>query len=105
VLFRKVVEDLVHNKEVDITSRYESLHKHHIIGDFRFVVLEKIISSANRLSFFEKLILDYYFLLKHFSLSEERGFGLDLSFVTLEKVPLVVTEHEKVNLNRIDRVL
>ena len=103
VLFRKVVEDLVYSKEVDITSRYKSLQKHHIIGDFRFVILEKIISSSNRLSFFEKLILDYYFLLKHFSLSEEKGFGLDLSFVTLEKVPLVVSEHENVVINRIQK--
>lgn len=105
VLFRKVVEDLVQNKEVDITSRYQSLHKYNIIGDFRFVVLEKILASSNRLSFFEKLILDYYFLLKHFSLSEEKGFGLDLSFVTLEKVPLVVTENEKVNIKRIAKVV
>ncbi len=104
VLFRRVVEDLVQNKEVDITSRYQSLHKYNIIGDFRFVVLEKILASSNRLSFFEKLILDYYFLLKHFSLSEEKGFGLDLSFVTLEKVPLVVTENEKVNIKRIAKI-
>ncbi|MBU2045380.1 MAG: KUP/HAK/KT family potassium transporter, partial [Bacteroidetes bacterium] len=102
VLFRKVVEDLVKNDEVDITSHYESLHKFNIVGDFRFVVLEKILSRSNNLSFFEKVTLDFYFLLKHLSLSEERGFGLDLSFVTLEKVPLMVTDNEKVELTRID---
>ena len=102
VLFRKVVEDLVQNNEVDITSRYASLHKHNIVGDFRFVVLEKILSRSNNLSFWEKITLDFYFLLKHFSLSEEKGFGLDLSFVTLEKVPLMVTDNEKVVLNRIE---
>jgi KUP system potassium uptake protein len=31
-----------------------------------------------------------YFLFKKFSLSEERGFGLDPSDVTLEKFPLVI---------------
>ncbi|MDA9555819.1 KUP/HAK/KT family potassium transporter, partial [Pelobium sp.] len=102
VLFRKVVEDLVQNNEVDITSRYESLHKHNIVGDFRFVVLEKVLSRSNNLSFWEKVTLDYYFMLKHFSLSEEKGFGLDLSFVTLEKVPLMVTDNEKITLNRIE---
>lgn len=101
VLFRKVVEDLVANNEVDITSRYESLHKHNVVGDFRFVVLEKVVSRSNLLSFWEKFTLDYYFLLKHLSLSEEKGFGLDLSFVTLEKVPLMVTKNEKFELNRI----
>ena len=45
--------------------------------------------------------MDYYFLLKHLSLSEERGFGLDLSFVTVEKVPLVVSYHDNIQLQRI----
>ncbi len=103
VLFRKVVEDLVENDEVDITSHYHSLNKYKIVGDFRFVVLEKILSRSNKLSFWEKLTLDFYFLLKHLSLSEEKGFGLDLSFVTLEKVPLMVTDNDPTNLVRIDR--
>ena len=101
VLFRKVVEDLVQNNEVDITSHYTSLNKYKIVGDFRFVVLEKILSRSNNLSFYDKITLDFYSLLKHFSLSEEKGFGLDLSFVTLEKVPLMVTDNEKVTLKRI----
>ena len=101
ILFRMVVEELVKKGEVDITSRYESLNKHQIIGDFRFVVLEKIMSKSNKLSFKERLIMDYYFLLKHLSLSEERGFGLDLSFVTVEKVPLVVSYHDNIQLQRI----
>jgi KUP system potassium uptake protein len=100
-LFRKVVEDLVQKKEVSIISQYESLNKFEITGDFRFVVLEKVISRANKFSFWERITLDYYSLLKHFSLSEERGFGLDLSFVTLEKVPLVVTQNEQITLDRI----
>ncbi len=104
VLFRKVVEDLVKNNEVDITSRYSSLHKYNIVGDFRFVVLEKVLSSSNHLSFYEKITLGFYFLLKHFSLSEEKGFGLDLSFVTLEKVPLMVSENEKVEITRIENI-
>ena len=64
LMFRKVVEDLVKNKEVDITSRYESLNKNNIIGDFKFVVLEKFLSYDNELPFFEKLILNSYFILR-----------------------------------------
>ncbi|HEX8277230.1 MAG TPA: KUP/HAK/KT family potassium transporter, partial [Segetibacter sp.] len=43
LLFRKVVEDLVANKEVNITSRYESLEKNNVVGDFQFIVLEKYL--------------------------------------------------------------
>ncbi|RZA00273.1 MAG: potassium transporter Kup [Sphingobacteriaceae bacterium] len=101
VLFRKVVEDLVKNGEVDITSQYKSLSKHNIVGDFRFVVIEKALSKSYNLSFYEQLIMDIYQQLKKMSISEERGFGLDLSFVTVEKVPLMLTPPESVDLVRV----
>ena len=101
LLFRKVVEDLIAKGEVDITSKYQSLSKHKISGDFRFVVLEKQLSSSNNLSFYEKIIMGFYFLLRKLSLSEERGFGLDLSFVTVEKVPLIVSKSQDIELKRI----
>lgn len=101
VLFRKVVEELVKNGEVDITSKYTSLNKHRIIGDFRFIVLEKVLSKSNVLTFIERFIMDYYFILKKFSLSEERGFGLDISFVTIERVPLIVSSQDDNGLKRI----
>jgi KUP system potassium uptake protein len=101
LLFRKVVEDLVKNGEVDITSSYKSLNKHKIVGDFRFVVIEKVLSRSHNLSFYERFIMAFYTLLKKVSLSEERGFGLDLSFVTVEKVPLMLADPESVEISRI----
>ena len=99
-LFRKVVGDMVANGEVDIVSKYNSLRKHNIIGDFRFVVIEKSLSRSNNFSFYDRLIMDYYFILKRLSLSEEKGFGLDLSFVTVETVPLIFTAGNEVKLKR-----
>lgn len=90
-MFRKVVEEMVHNKEVNIVSRYESLSKNNVMGDFRFIVMEKFLSRDNALPFWERLIMRGYFILKKFSLSEERGFGLDPSDVTIEKYPLIVS--------------
>ena len=100
-MFRRVVEDLVKNFEVDITSRYESLGRKNLIGDFRFVVMEKFLSYENELPFYEKIILDLYFFFKGISLSEERAFGLDTSSVTIEKIPLIVNPISEVNLKRI----
>ncbi|GAA4796622.1 KUP/HAK/KT family potassium transporter [Olivibacter ginsenosidimutans] len=102
LLFRKVVEDLVKNNEVEITSRYKTLQKYHMVGDFRFVVLEKVVSRSNNLKFIQRIVMDFYNLLKHFSLSEERGFGLDSSFVTIERVPLVISETKEINIKRVD---
>lgn len=101
VMFRKVVEELVKNKEVNITSRYNSLSKHNMIGDFRFIVLEKKLSADNSLSLYERLIMQIYGLLKKASLSEEKGFGLDLSFVTVEQVPLLLSHSKNYDLKRV----
>ncbi|AWM32327.1 KUP/HAK/KT family potassium transporter [Hymenobacter nivis] len=99
--FRKVVEDLVRNKEVDITSRYESLSQRHITGDFRFVVLEKFLSVENDFPTQEKLVMQAYFYIKQFIASEDQYFGLDTSSVKVEKVPLVIAPPREVALIRI----
>ncbi len=102
MLFRKVVEDLVRNKEVDIISRYESLSKENVIGDFRFVVIERFLSYENDLPFSEEVILGIYFLLKHRSLSDAKAFGLDTSSVTVEKVPYIIAPVNDIPLKRIE---
>ncbi len=101
LMFRKVIEDLVNNMEVNITSRYESLERNNIVGDFQFIVMEKYLSNDNELPFFEKIIMKLHFWLKEISLSEERGFGLDPSFVTVEKFPLIVSPVPEISLLRI----
>jgi KUP system potassium uptake protein len=101
LLFRKVVQDMVSTREMDITSRYESLNKSNVIGDFMFVVMEKFLSSDNELPVYEKLILKGYFILKGLSISEEKAFGLDTSSVKVEKVPLVISAPREINLKRI----
>jgi len=102
LFFRKVIENLVRNKEVDITSRYESLSKANVIGDFRFVVLEKYLSLENELPFLDKLVMEAYFYVKEFTSSEDKWFGLDTSSVKVEKVPLIINPVRKIELTRVD---
>jgi KUP system potassium uptake protein len=101
LMFRKVVEDLVKNREVNITSRYESLERSNVVGDFQFIVLEKYLSQDNELPILERLIMKFHFWLKEISLSEERGFGLDPSNVTIEKFPLIVAPVTNIKLKRV----
>ena len=101
LMFRKVVEDLEANKEVNIYSRYESLERSNVIGDFQFIVMEKYLSQDNELPFWERVVMKFYFWLKEISLSEEKGFGLDVSNVTVEKFPLIVAPVLGIKLKRI----
>jgi KUP system potassium uptake protein len=101
LMFRKVVEDLVANKEVNIISRYESLANNNTVGDFQFMVMEKYLSQDNELPFTERVIMKFHFWLKEHSLSEEKGFGLDAANVTVEKFPLIVAPVTNLKLKRI----
>ena len=101
LMFRHVVENMVTNREVNITSRYESLQRNNVVGDFQFIVMEKFLSRDNELPFFEKVIMKLHFWIKDLSLSEERGFGLEQSNVTVEKFPLIVAPVSKLKLKRI----
>jgi KUP system potassium uptake protein len=102
LMFRKVVEDLVANKEVNIISRYESLASSNTVGDFQFMVMEKYLSQDNELPFSERVIMKLHFWLKEHSLSEERGFGLDVANVTVEKFPLIVAPVTNLKLRRVE---
>lgn len=101
LLFRKVVEELVNNKEVNIYSRYESLERNNVVGDFQFIVMEKYLSQDNELPLTERMIMKLYFWLKEIGLSEERGFGLDPSNVVVEKFPLIVAPVTNLRLKRV----
>ncbi len=101
LMFKKVVEDLVLNREVNVTSRYESQQKNNVVGDFKFIVMEKFLSQDNELPLFERIVMRLHFWLKELSLSEERGFGLEQSNVVVEKFPLIVAPNTKLKLKRV----
>jgi KUP system potassium uptake protein len=101
VFVRKVIEDLVKNSEVDVISRYKSLKKHGIVGDFRFVVNKRIFTYDSELNWDERLIMKMYAILDGLSLSEEKAFSLDTSNVTIEKVPLTPVKTTNTGLKRI----
>jgi KUP system potassium uptake protein len=101
LLFRKVLMDLVENREVNITSRYESLERTSTVGDFQFIVMEKYLSQDNELPIWERVIMNLHFWVKKISLSEERGFGLDPGNVTVEQFPLIVSPVANIKLKRV----
>jgi KUP system potassium uptake protein len=100
LMFKQVIKNMVERGEVDITSRYESLNKNHIIGDFKFVLSEKFLSNDSDISFFEKIVMNTYFIMKKLSLSEEKGFGLYSSSVKVEQITMVLHAPENIEITR-----
>lgn len=99
--FRRVVTTLVEEGVVDITSRYTSLHQKNMLGDFRFIVFDRVLSHENQLNAYERFVTMLYRILKSVCPTEEKAFGLDTSIVELERVPLIVSKPREFNLERI----
>jgi KUP system potassium uptake protein len=90
LFFRQVVEEMAKNNEIDLLSRYESIRKYDISGDFRFIIIDRIQNYDIDFPAREQLILDLYDILKRIGISEVKAFGLDTSNVMIETVPLSV---------------
>ncbi len=100
VMFRKVINEMIANRELDVCSGYAARTKHKIDHDFRFVVLEKFLSYDNEFSVRDGFILNSYFSIKRFALADEKAFGLDESETVVEKLPLVVAPMSNIKLHR-----
>lgn len=99
--FRKVVSTLVEEGIVDISSRYASLNQKNILGDFRFIIFDRVLSSDNELNIYERIVTRFYKILKSLCPTEEKSFGLDTSIVEIERVPLIVSKPREFHLERL----
>lgn len=98
--FKKIVQELIVNKELNLHVRPDGSTKYNNEPDFKFVVIEKFLSVENEFALRIGILLNTYFLLKRFGLSDEKAFGLDKSDVVIEQVPLVYQPVSRVELKR-----
>lgn len=99
--FKKIVQELVAKKELNLHIRPDGSTKYNAEPDFKFIVLEKFLSVENEFAIKEGLLLNSYFWLKRLGLSDEKAFGLDKSDVVVEQVPLVYHPKNNIELSRL----
>ena len=100
VYFKRIVQELVANKELNLHMRPDGSTRYNPEPDFKFVVIERFLSVENEFSLREGLLLNTYFWLHNISLSDEKAFGLDKSDVVVEHTPLVYTPAGDIELVR-----
>lgn len=102
MFLRKVIEEMVEKDEIHVGSRYHSLKERNTVGDFRFIILDEVLSTENNLPLLDKLVLSIYFGLKRFTASPSKWFGLDTSMVETELVPLFFAAPDDLAIKRVD---
>ncbi len=103
VLFRKVMQEMHENDELQFRSKYESIKTSDFHTDICYVLTERVLSVENEFSFRKDTILDAYFALKHLALNDREAFGLDPNVTVVEQVPLVLERRGEVTLKRVGR--
>lgn len=98
--FKKIVQDLVEKKELNLHIRPDGSTKYNPEPDFKFIILEKFLSVENEFKFKDAFLLNSYYMLKNWSLSDIRAFGLDKSDVEIEEVAFIYQPIAKLELER-----
>ncbi len=100
LLFNKILHEMADNAEIDLVSHYDSLRKHSMPADFKFVMLHSLASVDSEISNFDDLIIQGYRFIKKHSLATEEMYGLELANVEVEAVPIMVGPSAKVRIKR-----
>ncbi|MFI5173021.1 MAG: hypothetical protein ACHQFW_11555, partial [Chitinophagales bacterium] len=103
VMFKKIVEDLVKSGEFDLLSNYPSLRKHKMYADFKFILLNTRVASDNKLTTWENFVVKGYRLFKSMGLPTQEDFGLELTNIETEMVPISVTDDVEIKLERLKK--
>lgn len=99
--FREVLEDLVNSGEITLGSSYDSLKKHNFPGDFKFILIDRIMIRDYKLSKWENFILTINRLAGRLSISEIRALQLDPTNTIVEQVPIMIDRTIPVRIKRI----
>jgi KUP system potassium uptake protein len=88
--FMEIVEDLVESGEITLESSYDSLKKFGLKGDFKFILIERVMLHDFELSNTENFILSLRSLVRHISIPEVKALQLDVSKTIVEHVPIII---------------
>ncbi len=101
LMFNKIVEEMVKSGEVDELSHYPSLRKYNMPADFKFILLNSRVAIDDALTPLEQFIVKGYRFIKSISLSTAEDFGLELTNVEEETVPITIAPSTKIELHRV----
>jgi KUP system potassium uptake protein len=86
--FREVLEDLVKSGEITLSSSYDSLKKHKFSGDFKFILIDRIMLQDYKLPGWDNFILTLHSITRRLSISDDKALQLDATNTIVEQVPI-----------------
>ncbi len=103
VFMRQISEELVKSGEIKPQLANYSTMSGRNIGDFRFVLIQEVLSHESKISNWNSFILRSKLFIKKYTVSPTNWFGLDTSDVFIETVPLFIGTPSRTILKRTKR--
>lgn len=104
VFLHQIIQDLVKSGEIKYTPKDYTINQNgkFVVGDFKFVLLEEVLSNEHELSRWDNFITSIKLLIKKWTVSPAKWFGIDTSIVKIEKVPIIIGCKDVLTLTRIN---
>jgi KUP system potassium uptake protein len=100
--FREVLEDLVKSGEINLNSSFDSIKEHDLEGDFKFILIDRILSRDYNMTTWESFVLSLNNLVQKLSISDIRAFQLDPTITIIEQVPILIDQPVHMRIKRMN---
>jgi KUP system potassium uptake protein len=99
--FREVLEDMMESGEIKLESSFDSLRKHSLPADFKYVLIDRVMPRDYKLSSLENFTLTLHSLSRLLCISDVKALQLDSSNTIEEQVPITIDQPIDLRINRI----
>lgn len=102
VYLRQIVDDLLASGEINIQARHYTTMPNRKVGDFRFILVDEVLSNENQLPGWENFVMRTKLFIKKYTVEPAKWFGIEASVVEVENVPLFLNIAPEEKLVRVD---
>ena len=99
--FKEVLEDLTESGEIKLESSFDSLKKHLLPADFKYVLIDRIMPRDYNLSSGENITLALHSISRLFCISDVKALQLDSSNTIEEQVPITIDQPVQKRITRV----
>jgi KUP system potassium uptake protein len=99
--FKEVLEDMTASGEIKLESTFDSLRKHSMPADFKYILIDRIMPNDYKLSAMENITLALHSISKLLCISDVRALQLDSANTIEEQVPITIDQPVETRISRI----
>jgi KUP system potassium uptake protein len=99
--FKEVLEDLKNSGEINLESSFDSIRKHSLPADFKYILIDRIMPRDYNLSYLKNIIIILHSISRLLCISDVNALHLDSTNTVEEQVPISINQQNNERINRI----